>query len=77
MKSREALEKRVTELEYRLRIIEKILDRTSGVLHINHDESLMNSMRINVVDDMRKEGFEVSEVRGIWGTNLYREGKKE
>ncbi len=74
MKSREELEKRITELEYRLRFIEKFLDHP-GPLHHKHDESMMNVNRINVVNDMRKEGFDVSEVEGVLGTKFYQKGE--
>jgi len=57
MNSREELEKKVVQLEYRLRIIERFLDR-SGMLFHKNDESLMNADRIDIINDMKEEGFD-------------------
>ena len=70
MKNIEELEKRISRLEYRLSVLEKFMDSRSTILS-NHDESLMNSIRIEVVQNMKKEGFGTEEFKPILGTRFY------
>ena len=73
MKKTEDLEKKIAELEYRLSVLEKFLDLPSGLFH-KDDESTMNSIRIEVLRNMEKEGLDVEKVKEIWGTKFYRKG---
>lgn len=65
------LENKIAELEYRLSILEKFLDLPSSLFH-KDDESTMNSIRMEVLRNMKKEGFETEEFKEIWGTKFYR-----
>lgn len=71
MKNTEALEKRITELEYRIGVLENFLDVPSTLYH-KDDESTISAIRMEVVRNMEKEGFEVEELRKIFGTKFYR-----
>ncbi len=71
LKNTEDLKKRITELEYRLRLIEKFLDLPSSLFH-KDDESIMNSIRMEVIQGMNKEGYDIEVFEKIWGTKFYR-----
>ena len=71
MKSTEDFEKKIIELEYRLSIIEKFID-LSGMLFHKDDEGTMNSIRMEVLRNMEKEGFKTDKFKEIWGTKFYR-----
>ena len=71
MKNTEDLEKKIAELEYRLSILEKFLDLPSSLFH-KDDESTMNSIRMEVLRNMQKEGFETEKFKEILGTKFYR-----
>lgn len=71
MKNMEQLEKRIAELEYRLRLVEKFLDLPSSLFH-KDDESTMNTIRTEVIQGMQKEGLDTAEFEKIWGTKFYR-----
>lgn len=71
MKSTGDLEKKIAELEYRLSILEKFLDLPSSLFH-KDDESVMNSIRMEVLRNMQKEGFETERFKEILGKKFYR-----
>lgn len=66
------LEKRIAELEYRLRMVEKFLDAPVGPLFHKHDQSTINAMRAEVLRDLKEDGLDASEFKKIWGTKFYR-----
>ena len=72
MENTKELEKKISELEYRLSVIEKFLDLPSSLFH-KEDESTMNLIRMQVIENMKKEGFNTEDVRKILGTKFYRE----
>jgi hypothetical protein len=65
------LEKQVTALEYRLRLLERFADKL-GLNFGAGDESTMNTIRIEVIQAMEKEGFDVKAFRETWGVGFYR-----
>ena len=71
MKSTEDLEEKIADLEYRLSILEKFLDIPSSLFH-KDDESTMNSIRMEVLRNMKKDGFETEKFKEVWGTKFYR-----
>lgn len=71
MKNTDDLENKIAKLEYRLSILEKFLDLSSSLFH-KDDESTINSIRMEVLRNMEKEGFETKEFKEIWGTKFYR-----
>jgi len=71
MKSTEDLEKKIAELEYRLSVLEIFLDIPSSLFH-KDDESTMNAIRMQVLRNMQKEGFEIDKFKDILGVQFYR-----
>ncbi len=71
MEKAEKFEKRIIELEYRLRLVERFLDLSGPLIH-KDDPSTMNSIRMEVLQGMKKDGFEVKKFEKIWGTKFYR-----
>lgn len=69
MASKKDLEKRVLELEYRLRVLEKFLNQSNPLFRKN-DESLMNSIRLEVIQELKQEGILIELAEEGWGTGL-------
>lgn len=72
MNNIDELQRKIVELEYRLSVIEKFLDQPSALFH-KEDESLMNSIRLDVVRQMQKKGMDTTVVKKRLGTRLYTE----
>lgn len=70
MKNIKDLEQKISELEYRLGVLEKFLDLSSPLFH-KDDESTMNAIRIEVVQNMEKQGYQTEEVRKRLGIGFY------
>ena len=66
----EQLETRIAELEYRLRVIEKFLDYPGGPLFHKDNKEIMNSIRLQVIQGMKKDGLDTSKFKDIWGPNF-------
>ena len=71
MKSKEDLEKKISELEYRLSVLEKFLDYPGPLFH-KDDESLINSIRMDVIHKMDKQGYHTEELKERLGTGFYK-----
>lgn len=63
-------ELRILELEYRLGILERYLEREAG-LFIQQDRSVMNAIKIEVLNDLRERGFDVEQLHNRIGKKLY------
>jgi|GEM_PF-1804571 hypothetical protein len=72
MENTEDLKKKITELEYRLSVLERFLDLPSSLFH-KDDESTINAIRIEVIRNMKKQGYQTEEVRKRLGIGFYKE----
>ncbi len=48
------LENRINHIDYRLRILERFLD-VNGFIHLSKQQGSFDSIKIEVLNDMRKE----------------------
>jgi len=70
MDNTKKLENRIKELEYRLGVLERFLDEAANTIHLNNDESLMNSIKIEI---MNKTGMRLNDNKNRLGTKFHNE----
>jgi hypothetical protein len=65
------LEQKLRELELRLGILENYIDRNPQ-LFFNHDQSAINALKIEVMNDMEAQGKTIANKQERLGQKFYR-----